>query len=167
MTEVAHIYLGNVKQDSDLAQLIITKPYLEVSLRESDRYKGRIHTHTDSGIAIGIIKSRDHALKSGDLFKTDGDQLILINLQETELMVLDLSTIGHQFSVDKLVNLGHALGNHHYPIMMQSGKIYVQLITDKSILEKLIKDLDVPGLQINYETAPFNHDPAFKVHGHH
>ncbi|MGF1591431.1 MAG: urease accessory protein UreE [Pleurocapsa sp.] len=166
MIEVAQTYIGNTQDSLDLAELTTTETCLEVTLRESDRHKGRIHAHTDSGIAVGIIKSRDRILRSGDIFKTDSDKLLLIHVQEQELLVLDLLTIDASVADAKLVYLGHLLGNHHYPITMQDNKIYVQLITDKSIIEKLIHELNIPGLQIKYQRQSDNQEFAFLHHSH-
>ena len=80
MTEVAETYLGNVNSNSELA--LITSDCLKINLQFSDRYKGRIHTYTNSNLAVGIIKSRDRALQSGDLFKTNSGKFVLIHLQE-------------------------------------------------------------------------------------
>ncbi len=167
MTEIAQTYLGNINDNSDLAELVKIETYLEVFLQESDRNKGRIHAHTIDGVAVGIIKSRDRSLESGDLFKTNSGQLVLIQLQAQKLMVLDLSSLEGKFCQTKLVSLGHTLGNHHYPIVIHNQKIYIQLITDKLILEKLIKDLNIIGLQITYEMHSFNHKITFISHNHH
>ena len=61
--------------------------YLSTNYRQRDRYKGRIHARSNSGIAVGIIKSRDRALESGDLFRTNSDKLLLIYLPEPELLI--------------------------------------------------------------------------------
>lgn len=167
MTEIAQTYMGNINDNADLAELAKIETCLEVTLQESDRHKGRIHAHTIDDIAIGIIKSRDRSLTSGDLFKTNSGQLLLIQLQEQELMVLDLSALEDNISAATLVHLGHTLGNHHYPIMIHNQQIYIQLSTDKIILEKLIKDLNISDLKIRYEMQSFNHDLTFLAHNHH
>ena len=164
MIEVAQTYMGNINDDSELAQLITTESCLEVTLTQSDRTKGRIHAHTASDVAVGIIKSRDRALRSGDLFRTNSDKLLLVYLQEQELLVLDLSSIADNISSSQLVQLGHILGNHHYPIEVQGNKIYVQLITDKLILEKLINELDIPNLQIKYQMQSESQQFSFAKH---
>jgi urease accessory protein len=166
MTEIAKTYLGNIQNNLQLSEQLTSENCLEVHLDYSDRYKGRIHVHTDSGVAIGIIKSRDHPLQTGDLFQTDSEKLVLIRLQEPELLVLDLATIKSDISPVQLVNLGHALGNHHYPIAIKNNKIYVQLITNKSALEKLIKNLNIPNLQINYERVDQESKITFSSHSH-
>jgi len=167
MTEIAQTYIGNINDNADLAELVRIENCLEITLQESDRQKGRIHSHTVDGVAVGIIKSRDRSLESGDLFKTNSSQLVLIKLEEQELMVLDFSTLESNICATKLVNLGHVLGNHHYPIMIHEQKIYIQLITDKLTLEKLIKDLNISSLEINYEMQSFNHEIVFESHDYH
>ncbi|MEL6438724.1 MAG: urease accessory protein UreE [Cyanobacteria bacterium J06621_8] len=165
MTRVASIYLGNIHQNPNLKEIIAQQTCLTVSLSEKDRSKGRIHAHTDSGIAIGIIKSRDRPLASGDLFKTDSDQLVLIQLQTAELLVIDLANLG-DCDPTQLIKLGHVLGNHHYPLAIQKNKIYVKLITPKPVVEKLIKDLFVEDLQINYETVSWQNKLNFAASNH-
>jgi urease accessory protein UreE len=46
------------------------------------------------------------------------------------------------------------LGNHHYPITIAEQKIYLQPGADIAILEQTIKQLQIPGLTINYEMRP-------------
>ena len=165
VTEVAQIYLGNINHSSDLAKLIETKSYLELSLSPSDRNKGRIHGYTNYGVAVGIIKDRDRPLRSGDLYQTDSDKLLLIELQLQELLVIDLATI-ENLSPHQLVQLGHVLGNHHYPIAIEGDRILVQLATDKSVIEQLINNLNIPGLKISYQTKSANSKIMFSQHSH-
>lgn len=166
MTEIANIYLGNRQENPDLAQQLIGTDYLEVYLQPSDRSKGRIYTHTDSGIAVGIIKSRDRPLQSGDIFQTESGNLLLIHLQAQELLLLDFSGVAPEIAPTTLVYLGHVLGNHHYPIAIEDHKIYVQLVTDKSIIEKTINNLNIPGLKIATTKGSLESEITFSVHSH-
>ena len=164
MTEVAETYLGNVNNNSELAQLI-TSDCLEINLQFGDRYKARIHSHINSNLAVGIIKSRDRALQSGDLFRTNSGRLVLIHLQEPELLVIDLSALEANVTPAKLIHLGHILGNNHYPIALQEDRIYVQLVTNKTSIEKLLKDLNISGLKTSYQ-LPQERKIIFSSHGH-
>ena len=166
MTEIAEIYLGNVNDNRELARLITSEGCLEITLQFSDRYKGRIYGYTNSNLAIGIIKSRDRALQSGDLFRTNSGKLLSLDLQEPELLVIDLSTLNSNVTHAKLVHLGHVLGNHHYPIAIQNERIYVQLVTNKISIENLLKDLNIPGLQISYQLHKGDRQITFSAHRH-
>jgi urease accessory protein len=154
MMEIAQTYLGNLTEDSNLAAKVTQARQqgscLEVSLNQGDRHKGRIQAHSTSGVAIGIIKSRDWSMREADVFKTQSDRLVVIQLQEQELLVLSFEQ-PTTASPMELVNLGHVLGNHHYPITIANQKIYLQPGADLGIVEQTIKQLQIPGLIINYE----------------
>lgn len=154
MIEIAQNYLGNLTEDSSLAAKVTQARQqgscLEVSLNQGDRSKGRIQSHSTSGEAIGIIKSRDWTLRAEDVFRTEGDRLVVIQLQEQELLVLSFEQ-PITASATELVHLGHVLGNHHYSITIANQKIYLQPGADLAIVEQTIKQLKIPGLIMNYE----------------
>jgi urease accessory protein len=154
MIEIAQTYLGNLTEDSNLAAKVTQARQqgscLEVSLSQSDRHKGRIQAHSTSGVAIGIIKSRDWSMREADVFRTQSDRLVVIQLQEQELLVLSFEQ-PITASATELVHLGHVLGNHHYPITIANQKIYLQPGADLAILEQTIKQLQIPGLIMNYQ----------------
>ena len=166
MTEIAETYLGNINDNRELVKLITSEGCLKITLHFSDRHKGRIHTYTDSNLAVGIIKSRDRALQSGDLFRTNSGKLVSIHLQETEVLVIDLSGLDANVAPVKLIHLGHMLGNHHYPIAIQDNQIYVELVTNKTSIEKLLKDLNISGLKTSYQLPQSDRQIIFSSHGH-
>ncbi|MGK7892894.1 MAG: urease accessory protein UreE [Xenococcus sp. (in: cyanobacteria)] len=156
MKEIVQKYLGNIAEDSNLEKRIKvareTNCYLEVALQHSELMKGRILTKTSSGAEIGIIKSRDLVLRSGDIFETETGNLLLIKIAAEKLMVLSFEqSLNNNYAMD-LVSLGHILGNHHYPIKIDQNKIYVRLITDAKVIVKMIAELKIPGLKITFET---------------
>ena len=166
MAQVAQTYLGNISQDSNLAELVANTVCLKVSLSQNQHHKSRIYAHTDKGVAIGIIKNRDRLLQSGDVFQTESERLILVHLQEQKLLVIDLSDIDKNVAATKLVHMGHILGNNHYPIAIQDDKIYVPITTESNAIEKAIADLQIPGLQITYEMQSLLANNTFTSHTH-
>ena len=166
MTEIAQTYLGNIDRDFDLAKLIATKTCLKVLLSHKDRHKGRIHTYTDDNVAVGIIKSRDRLLESGDVFQTQFDRLLLVHIQQQELLVIDLSAVDRDIALTKLVRLGHVLGNQHYAIAIQENKIYVRVDTESKAIEKIIDNLQISGLQTTYEMQSASANTIFTSHNH-
>ena len=153
--EIAQTYIGNLTEDTSLAQRIKTarnhKQGLEVSLTQSDRGKGRIQAQSSSGVSVGIIKNRDWSLRQGDVFVTESGKLLLIHLQQQRLMVLSFTEPVTDRAIE-LVHLGHALGNQHCRITIRDCKIYLQPTVDTDIIEKTISDFQIPGLKIDYES---------------
>ena len=166
MIQVARVYLGNIDRDFALAKLVANTVCLEVSLDRSQCHKGRIHTHTDDGVAIGIIKSRDRLLQSGDVFQTESQRLLLVHLREQKLLVIDLSGLNQNIAAAKLVQMGHILGNNHYAIAIQDNKILVRGTPDFGALEKAIADLQIPDLQITYKMLNSSANTNFTSHTH-
>lgn len=156
MKEVAQKYLGNIAKDSSLEEQIKiareTNRYLEVYLQRNELVKGRIFTKTTSRAEIGIIKSRDLVLRSGDIFETETGNLLLIKIAAERLIVISFEQPVKDHCLMDLVSLGHILGNHHYPIKIDKNKIYVRLITEAKVLVKMIEELNIPGLKITFET---------------
>ena len=167
---VAKNYLGNLSGNNNLTQEIeIAKTkghYLEVFLSQSDRRKGRIQAKSTSGVNIGIIKSRDWSLRPNDVFQTESGQYLLIHLQEEKVMVISFTESVANQGI-KLIHLGHTLGNHHWPIAIHHDKIYLQLIVDEAVVEKTIKDFQIPGLTFEYEWRSPQQPLQFAHHHHH
>ena len=168
--EIAQTYLGNLTEDTSLAQRVKSVrdlgQGLEVSLTQSDRAKGRIQAQSSSGISIGIIKSRDWSLRQGDVFITESGSLLLIHLQEQRLMVLSFTEPVTDRAIE-LVHLGHALGNQHCAITIGNHKIYLQPTVDTEIMEKIIRDFQISGLKIDYESRSPQEHLHFSHHTHH
>ncbi|MEA5463786.1 hypothetical protein [Leptothoe sp. PORK10 BA2] len=168
-THLAQTYLGNQLQDPQLAQRLETAAYLEVELAPSDRVKGRIFTQTmtgkPGGETVGIIKDRHWSLAEGDVFQTTAGQLLLIHLQPQPVMVLRVTQATPDQALT-LIHLGHTLGNHHWPILVESDKIYIQLAGDQTVIESTLQAFKIPGLEISYELRSPTQYLNFSAHHH-
>ena len=127
---------------------------LEVVVKLSDRPKGRILTQAADGQAVGIIKGRDWLLRDGDVLATERGQHVLVHLQAQRVMVLQF-VAGVKNEATLLVNLGHVLGNRHWPVAARHGRLYVELVAEAAVMEATIREacqvLGIKGLHIDYE----------------
>jgi urease accessory protein len=158
--DLACTYLGNYLNNQELQQKVEAARAagccLEIELNQNDQAKSRIYAKSTSNIAVGIIKERGRILFDGDVFKTQQQKLLVVHLKNCELIALSCSSEQPGYAL-ALIHLGHTLGNHHYPILVTKDKIYVQLVTDKDIIETTIQKFNIPGLKVNYETLSFEH----------
>ena len=170
MTQVASNYLGNTERDPKLSKQVLQakneQTILEVTLTQSDRHKGRILTQTKSGAKIGIITNRQHTLTTGDVFATDSNNLVLVNLTAESLMVLKFEQPLSEISGEKLLLLGHLLGNHHYPLKIQKQKVYVRPTGDPRVIIQQINELDISGLTVSTEQIQMPEISAQPTHHH-
>ncbi len=170
MTTLAETYLGNQETDLTVQQQVAHARHagnlLEVYLQPDDRAKGRIHAHSITGVELGIMKSRDHALNAGDVFVTQSNQLLLIHLHAQSVMVLSFQGDATGHAID-LIYLGHVLGNHHWSILVQGDRIYVEMVADAAVMEATVRSVNIPGLCIDYEVRSPATPLSFSSHSHH
>jgi urease accessory protein len=167
--DLAQTYLGNYLSNQALQQKVEAARAagccLEIELNQDDQAKSRIYTKSSSNIAVGIIKERGRALRDGDVFKSQQERLLVVHLRAYELMAISFSNEqpGHALA---LIHLGHTLGNHHYPILVTKDRIYIQIITDKNLVEEIIQNFNIPGLKITYENQSFENYLKLTSHMH-
>lgn len=170
MTILAETYLGNQETDPALQQQVTQArqvgALLEVYLQTDDRAKGRIHAHSTTGVELGIIKSREQSLSTGDVFVTQPGHLLLIHLNAQTVMVLSFSGDATDHAID-LIYLGHVLGSHHWSILVQGDRIYVEMVAALAVMEATVKSVNIPGLCIDYEVRSPATLLQFSTHVHH
>ena len=169
MTQIASTWLGNYDVDATLAQQIeqerATGSCLEVYLHPDNNSKGRIYTHSTSGVAVGIIKERAVSLNSGDVFKTEQGQLLVVHIEAQKVIVISFTGVVGDRALE-LIHLGHVLGNHHYPILLDAGKIYVELVAPQEVIVATIEQFNIPGLCVSYESRSPDQKLVFSSHSH-
>lgn len=166
---VAQIYLGNTFEDRLLQEQVNLAceagDCLEVQLSQSDRAKSRIYATSTSGLGVGIIKDRQSLLSDGDVFQTEQHQLLWVRLEAQPLFVLHFPADLSHYALE-LFHLGHTLGNHHYPILIQDDRVYIQAGADRAVIEATIKSFPIPGLSLMIEERSPNQALDFAQHHH-
>lgn len=169
MIELAPTYCGNWLADDSLAAAVATARQagtcLEVDLDQADSAKGRIHAHPRSGGTVGIVKGRDRPLQDGDVFETESGRLLVVHLTTQKVMVLRFTGSAEGYGL-QLIHLGHVLGNHHWPIVIQSDQIYVQLVAAPDLMEAIVAGFKIPGLAVSYELRSPEQYLTFSAHAH-
>lgn len=161
LTTIADTYLGNVNDQAELAEKIKTEKahVLQVRIARCDRIKGRIFTTALSGRSIGIVKDRNWLLRDGDVLATQSaettTEYVLVNLKEQQVIAIRFEPGAHNHAVT-LMQLGHVLGNHHWPISVNEDILYVELVSDASLVEstvrEVVENLNIQGLRITQES---------------
>lgn len=184
--------LGNVA-DPCWAELAESNQVDTLVLDHWEAQKSRLRKRSAGGIELAISLDRNHFLRDGDVLHWDAQTptLILARLRLRDVMLIELDellsgTTGEgqgaelQLALRTCVELGHALGNQHWPALVKGTRIYVPLTVDRQVMRSVMKTHGfdrirydfVPGSDIVPYLAPHESRRLFgaaegPVHSHH
>ena len=99
---------------------------------------------------------RNHQLIEGDVLEIDPVNRIALvaAIELNPVFVIDLSEIE---KLDKLqiiqtcIELGHAIGNQHWPAVIKGTKVYVPLTVDRKVMQSVMDTHAIPGVTYTFE----------------
>lgn len=119
--------------------------------------KSRFLAKSERGTEFPIALKRQSQVVDGDIVFLDPQKkhVALLKLQLNDVLVLDLSSLKDQQAEDiirRSLELGHAIGNQHWPAVVKGAKIYVPLTVDKKVMLSVMDTHHLEG--VTYEFQP-------------
>jgi urease accessory protein len=155
---VVEAIAGNLGEDTRLRDL--HQRYQAVGRAEAleltplEAQKGRLRTATDRGTPVGLSLGRGTALRDGDiLYLNEAEERIIVaRLTPEEVLVITLKPAASPAELLRVaVQLGHVLGNQHWPVKVEGMSVYVPVSVDKKVMETVLKTYDLPGIEYRFE----------------
>ena len=120
----------------------IEKEYID--LDHWSAQKSRLVATGSLGNTYAISLDRGRRLSDGDIIYYSAEEgravVIRIALDEVMVLTLDPERMG---SVERLltsaVELGHALGNQHWPAVVRGAQVFVPMSIDRKVMESVMK----------------------------
>lgn len=139
-----------------------------LELNQWDAQKNRLRKDTQRGKSIAISLDRNTFLHDGDILSWNEEKqdAIVCKIALCEVLVIDLSALQKKKPeqiIEQCVQLGHALGNQHWPAVVKNGYVYVPLAVNRLVMNSVMKTHHFND--ISYSFAPGaeianNLDPA-------
>ena len=131
-------------------------------MSRSDLEKTRIRKRTDKGTDVGLALEAGHTLNHGDVLSDENKTIIVEQLPESVIAVRLKSD-----RVDRLVLLGHIIGNRHRPISIKDNMVYfpIQTSSEIEIFEKLFSDM-IDDIELSTEEMIFTPHAGADVRDH-
>jgi urease accessory protein len=176
---IVEAVLGNLAEDArlrDLHRRWQAEGRVEtVALTPLDAQKGRLRIQTDKGTPLGLSLGRGTALRDGDVLYLDEPQarMIVARLMPEEVLVITVKPAAAADLVRVAVQLGHVLGNQHWPVKIEGMSVYIPVSVDRKVMETVLKTYDLQGIEYRFEqgdigvisrVVPHEHPHP---HGHH
>ena len=145
--------VGNADSDPDLADAIAAHRRagtLEtVVLDDTQRKRSRFRTTTEAGTDLGVLVDRPE-LSPDDVLVLDDDLAVVVAFERREAFVIDLPS---ETTTAAAIELGHRIGNQHWDVAIEDGRLYVPREADRSIIEETLGPYLPAGATIQYETV--------------
>jgi len=146
--------------------------------------KNRLRKRTAAGTEIAISLDRGAFLRDGDILlwneETRTAIVARISLRDVMVIHIDASANGTtELLLRTCVELGHALGNQHWPALVKGARVFVPLTVDRKVMASVmdthrfehVRYEFVPGAEIIPYLAPHESRRLFggaegPVHSH-
>lgn len=135
--------LGNIAdKEWQLRSAEATKEHLLLDQWTAQKSRFVARSDRDREFAVGL--ERNTRLKDGDILDYDATRqtMVVIRLSLRDIMQIDLCALLQAEPDDIIhtaVELGHALGNQHWPAVVKGCKVYVPLTVDRKVMESVMK----------------------------
>lgn len=118
--------------------------------------KSRFLAKSDAGKEYPVALKRHTQIADGDIIAYDPDthHAVVLRLNLNQVLVIDLEGIDNldkDTIIRTCVELGHAIGNQHWPAITKGTKVYVPLTVDKTVMLAVMDTHKIPGIRYAFE----------------
>lgn len=113
-------------------------------LEQWEAPKSRLRKASEGGIELAISLPRSEHLHDGDVLHFDAarNHIVVARIPLKEVLVIELGKIESLPPAEILricFELGHGLGNQHWPAVIKGATVYVPLSVDRKVMSSVMR----------------------------
>lgn len=117
--------------------------------------KSRFVIMRPDGDNYAVALGRNHTIADGDILDHDPEshRTVAVRLQLADVMVADLSALSAKPTAEivrRAVELGHAIGNQHWPAVVKGMEVYIPMTVDRKVMESVMATLRFEGVACSF-----------------
>lgn len=148
--------LGNINTSAEWKEKIDGYEIDEIFLDQWTAQKSRFLGKGLSGTEYPVALARHTHIVDGDVidFDPEARKAVILRLELSPVLVVDLAGIAdkdHDTIIRIALELGHAIGNQHWPAVVKGTKVYVPLTVDKKVMLSVLETHHIPGITFEFE----------------
>lgn len=148
--------LGNIG-DPEWAERLSTADMDLIEIDQWEAQKSRFRKTTAKGTEIAVSIDRGTHIHDGDVLLWNAQTLSAlvarIELRDVMIVHLDgLTGLAPEMAMRTCVELGHAMGNQHWPALVKDNVIYVPLTVDRKVMASVMNTHHFED--VRYEFVP-------------
>jgi len=148
--------VGNIRDDPWKAKLENARIDV-LTLDQWQAQKNRFRRKSEGGVELAVSLERNTHIHDGDILIWDeaNQTAVVARVELQSVLVIHLDAlVGHspEALTRTCFELGHALGNQHWPAVVKGTTVYVPLTVDRQVMASVMKTHAFTG--ITYEFIP-------------
>ncbi|MGS0680794.1 hypothetical protein ACVBIL_06515 [Shewanella sp. 125m-7] len=127
-----------------------------LNLEQWEAPKNRIRKNSQRGYEIAISLPRTEQLKNKDIIYIDevNKVVVITQIALKDVMVIHLTQLEKIAEWQRLLfQLGHALGNQHWPAIFKHNCVYVPFYVDRKIMTSVMGTHAFEGLTVEFKAG--------------
>ncbi|MDE6294629.1 MAG: urease accessory protein UreE [Muribaculaceae bacterium] len=148
--------LGNLNLSDEWRQRLENVEVDEIFLDQWTAQKSRFLAKGISGKEYPVALARHTQIVDGDIIAYDEAEkkAVVLRLELNPVLVIDLNGISN-LDTDTIIRtsleLGHAIGNQHWPAVVKGTKVYVPLTVDRKVMLSVMETHNIPGITYEFQ----------------
>lgn len=156
--------LGNILTDYTWSDKLKNAAIEYLDLDQWTAQKSRFIAKSKQGTEYGVALKRHTQVEDGDILDYDANQnkAVVIRIELKPVLIINLEKIARKNPEEIIrfsVELGHAIGNQHWPAIVKGTKVYVPLTVDKKVMLSVMDTHHFEDIsyefQAGHEIIPF------------
>jgi len=129
-----------------------------VDLDQWTAQKSRFVARGRSGEEYAVALERRSRLLDGDIieYNPERKRIVALRICLNDVMVLDLKKLADKDSQTVMriaFELGHAVGNQHWPAVVKGTEVFVPLTVDRKVMESVMRTHHIEDVAFGFRTG--------------
>jgi len=155
--------LGNIA-DPEWAGRLADADIDLVEIDQWEAQKSRFRKTTAKGAQVAVSLGRHTHIADGDvlLWNAQALSVLIARIELRDVMIVhldDLTTLAPETAMRTCFELGHAMGNQHWPALVKENRVYVPLTVDRKVMASVMKTHRFEGIRYDFvagrEVVPY------------
>lgn len=127
-----------------------------IDLDQWTAQKSRFVVRSDRGNEYAVALKRHTQLLAGDIidYRPDENRIVAVRIALSDVLVVELDELARQAPeqiIHTAVELGHAIGNQHWPAVVKGTRVYIPLTVDKKVMESVMRTHHIEGIRFWFQ----------------
>ena len=146
--------LGRVTED-DWPQRLQQARIDMLPLDQAEAQKSRLRKMTAGGVEVAISLDRGTQLQDGDVLYWDQARhtAIVARVDLNDVLLIGLSALlngPRDVAMARCLELGHALGNQHWPAVIKGSRVFVPLTVARTVMASVMRTHSFEGVMFAF-----------------